>query len=83
LPRISGFFGDYLPVPPKIDGRYLMQESGMRSLISASKRTELDDQVSKSRIPDLTREAAYATFGALLKSSRSVGADDDRDGTSL
>jgi hypothetical protein len=48
--------------------RYLMQESGMRSLMSASKRTEFDDQVSKSRMPALTREAVYATFGALHES---------------
>jgi hypothetical protein len=48
--------------------RYLMQESGMRSLMSASKRTEFDDQVSKSLMPELTREAVYATFGALHES---------------
>jgi len=48
--------------------RYLMQESGMRSLMSASKRSEFDDQVSKSRMPELTREAVYATFGALHES---------------
>lgn len=48
--------------------RYLMQESGMRSLMSASKRCEFDDQVSKSRMPKLTREAVYATFGALHES---------------
>jgi hypothetical protein len=48
--------------------RYLMQESGMRSLMSASKRCEFDDQVSKSRMPELTREAVYATFGALHES---------------
>jgi hypothetical protein len=48
--------------------RYLMQESGMRSLMSASKRGEFDDQVSKSLMPELTREAVYATFGALHES---------------
>ena len=48
--------------------RYLMQESGMRSLMSASKRSEFDEQVSKSRMPELTREAVYATFGALHES---------------
>jgi hypothetical protein len=48
--------------------RYLMQESGMRSLMSASKRSEFDDQVSKSLMPELTREAVYATFGALHES---------------
>jgi hypothetical protein len=45
--------------------RYLMQESGMRSLMSASKRSDFDDQVGKSLMPELTREAVYATFGAL------------------
>ena len=48
--------------------RYLMQESGMRSLMSASKRSDFDDEVSKSRMPELTREAVYATFGALHES---------------
>jgi hypothetical protein len=48
--------------------RYLMDESGMRSLMSASKRREFDDQVSKSHMPELTREAVYATFGALHES---------------
>ena len=48
--------------------RYLMQESGMRSLMSASKRSEFDEQVSKSLMPELTREAVYATFGALHES---------------
>jgi Domain of unknown function (DUF4942) len=37
-------------------------------LMSASKRTEFDDQVSKSLMPELTREAVYATFGALHES---------------
>src|SRR6202140_2376405 len=48
--------------------RYLMQESGMRSLMSASKRSEFDESVSKSRMPELTREAVFATFGALHES---------------
>lgn len=48
--------------------RYLMDESGMRSLMSASKRREFDDQVSKSHMPELTRESVYATFGALHES---------------
>jgi Domain of unknown function (DUF4942) len=48
--------------------RHLMQESGMRSLMSASKRSEFDDQVSKNLMPELTREAVYATFGALHES---------------
>jgi hypothetical protein len=48
--------------------RYLMQESGMRSLMSASKRREFDEHVSKGRMPELTRETVYATFGALHES---------------
>ena len=40
----------------------------MRSLMSASKRSEFDELVSKSRMPELTREAVYATFGALHES---------------
>ena len=48
--------------------RYLMQESGMRSLMSASKRSEFDDQVNKSLMPELTRQAVYATFGAFHES---------------
>lgn len=48
--------------------RYLMEESGMRSLMSATKRREFDEQVSKGLMPELTREAVYATFGALHES---------------
>src|ERR1035438_5839851 len=59
--------------------RYLMQESGMRSLMSASKRSEFDDQVSKSLMPELTREAVYATFGALHESRAEI----DRKSTRL
>lgn len=45
--------------------RYLMQESGMRSLMSASKRKEFDNQLGTPQMPVLTREAIYATFCAL------------------
>lgn len=45
--------------------RYLMQESGMRSLMSATKRAEFDEHVDKNQMPELTREAVYSTFGAL------------------
>jgi hypothetical protein len=45
--------------------RYLMQESGMRSLMSASKRQAFDEQVNKGEMPELTRDAIEATFGAL------------------
>jgi hypothetical protein len=45
--------------------RFLMDESGMRSLMSARKRYEFDENVRKHQIPELTREAICATFGAL------------------
>jgi hypothetical protein len=48
--------------------RYLMDESGMRSLMSASKRKEFDELVHKGLMPALTRDAVYATFGALHES---------------
>ena len=45
--------------------RYLMNESGMRTFMSAAKRDELDKQLMGDTIPTLTREAIRDTFGAL------------------
>ena len=45
--------------------RYRMNESGMRSLMSATKREEFDKQLAAEKIPALTREAIYDTFSAL------------------
>ena len=45
--------------------RYLMDESGMKSLMSATKRDEFDQQLRGETIPELTREAIHDTFGAL------------------
>lgn len=45
--------------------RYLMDESGMKSLMSATKRAEFDEQLHGKTIPELTREAIHDTFGAL------------------
>ena len=45
--------------------RYLMDESGMRSLMSATKREAFDKQLAAEKIPALTREAIYDTFTAL------------------
>jgi Domain of unknown function (DUF4942) len=45
--------------------RYLLHESGMRSLMSASKREEFEKALRGPEVPALTRDAIYATFGAL------------------
>jgi hypothetical protein len=45
--------------------RYLMDESGMRSLMSAAKREAFDKQLYDEKIPALTREAIFDTFSAL------------------
>jgi hypothetical protein len=54
-----------------IDGtgwRYLMDESGLRSLMCASKRAEFDREVSEGTFPALTVEAIRATFEGLHSS---------------
>ena len=66
--RAEEAFGTSRAVIDAAAWRYLMQESGMRSLMSASKRAEFDEQLEKSTMPELTREAIYATFGALHES---------------
>jgi hypothetical protein len=45
--------------------RYLMDESGMRSLMSATKREAFDKQLAADKVPELSREAIYDTFTAL------------------
>ena len=45
--------------------RYLMDESGMRTFMSAAKRDEFDKQLAGDTIPALTREVIRDTFGAL------------------
>lgn len=45
--------------------RYLLNASGMRSLMSASKREEFEKALRGPAVPALTRDAIYATFGAL------------------
>lgn len=43
----------------------LLQDSGMRSIMSASKRKEVDEQLGAEKVPALTREAIRATFASL------------------
>ena len=43
----------------------LLQDSGMRSIMSASKRQEVDEQIGAENVPALTREAIRATFATL------------------
>jgi hypothetical protein len=45
--------------------RYLLYESGMRSLMSAGKREEFEKALRGPQVPALTRDAIHATFGAL------------------
>lgn len=45
--------------------KYLMNESGLRSLMSATKREEFDKQLNGDTITPLTRATIEATFGAL------------------
>lgn len=45
--------------------KYLLSESGMRSLMSAGKRQAFEQQVEAREVPELTREAIHGTFGAL------------------
>ena len=40
----------------------LLQDSGMRSIMSASKRKEVDEQLGAENVPALTCEAIRATF---------------------
>lgn len=51
---------------------YLMGESGLRSLMSASKRKEFDSAVHNLKSPPLTRESIFATFGALHEARRAM-----------
>jgi hypothetical protein len=46
----------------------LLNESGMRSIMSASKRKEVDEQIGAEKVPELTREAIRATFATLHES---------------
>ena len=46
----------------------LLQDSGIRSLISAAKRTEVDEAIRAETVPPLTREAIRATFTQLHES---------------
>ncbi|MBX3326778.1 MAG: DUF4942 domain-containing protein, partial [Nitrospira sp.] len=43
----------------------LLNDSGMRSVMSASKRKEVDEQIGAEKVPELTREAIRATFATL------------------
>ena len=43
----------------------LLQDSGMRSIMSASKRKEGDEQLGAEKVPALTREAICSTFASL------------------
>jgi hypothetical protein len=43
----------------------LLQDSGMRSVMSASKRKEVDEQIGAEKVPEFTREAIRATFATL------------------
>lgn len=48
----------------------LLNDSGMRSVMSASKRKEADEQLGAEKVPELTREAIRATFATLHDSRR-------------
>ena len=43
----------------------LLNDSGMRSIMCASKRKEVDEQLGAEKVPELTREAIRATFATL------------------
>ena len=43
----------------------LLNDSGLRSMMSASKRKEVDEQIHGNTVPELTREAIVATFSTL------------------
>ena len=43
----------------------LLNDSGIRSIMSASKRKEVDEQIQGEHVSELTREAIRATFAAL------------------
>ena len=43
----------------------LLHDSGMRSIMSASKRKDVDEQIGAEKVPALTREAIRATFATL------------------
>ena len=43
----------------------LLNDSGMRSVMSASKRKEVDEQIGAQKVPELTREAIRTTFATL------------------
>ncbi len=46
----------------------LLNDSGLRSMMSASKRKEVDEQIQGEKVPPLTREAIGATFAELYES---------------
>lgn len=50
----------------------LLNDSGMRSVMSASKRKEADEQLGAEKVPELTREAIRATFATLHDSRRAM-----------
>lgn len=43
----------------------LLHDSGIRSIMSASKRKEVDEQIEAEQVPALTRDAIRATFATL------------------
>ncbi len=43
----------------------LLHDSGMRSVMSASKRKEVDEQIGAEKVPELTCDAIRATFATL------------------
>lgn len=45
--------------------KHLVSESGLRSLMSAARRKELDEQIHNHKTPPLTREAIAATFASM------------------
>ena len=46
----------------------MLQDSVIRSLMSAAKRTEVDEAIRAETVPSLTREAIRATFTQLHES---------------
>lgn len=48
--------------------RFLLNESGIRSFMSASKRKEWDDEISSGKVPELNRETIVGTFAQLYES---------------
>lgn len=50
----------------------LLHDSGLRSIMSAAKRQEVDADLRAEKVPPLTREAILATFSSLHESRREM-----------